>query len=206
MKNISLLVLSVLISYAGNAQEPEKTVTVTQTQTITVVNDDNTSDVQVSPQEDGIGFSHFSWGADLGSSIDMTGQDMTSFDISAHFGYKGRFVRFAGIGAGIKMMVSNSSRSYPIYAMFRSGFSSKPTFCFLDIKGGIAISNLHNTINQTGLYGAIGIGFTLAKGRNFSSHIIAGYELIPLNDIEKAGEITRFNNLHMASVRIGASF
>ena len=151
-------------------------------------------------------FSHFTWGADLGSSIDMTGQEMTAFDLTANFGYKSDFIRFAGLGAGIKMMVSNSSRAYPLYAMFRSGFSSRPTFCFLEAKAGVAVMNLHEATNRTKFYGSLGVGFTLAKGSNFSSHIVLAYEFIPLKTTAGIDSSINLKDFHFASLRIGASF
>lgn len=203
MKKLVIFALATVISLLTNAQEQYGSADVDSkhdTFSGTAEYDNPTR------QRDGMSYSHFSWGADIGSSIDMTSQDMAAFDICAHFGYKSHFVRFAGIGAGIKSMVSNSSRSYPIYALFRSGFSSKPTLCFLDLKVGVSISDLHNTYSHTGLYGAIGLGFTLAKGKNFSSHITVGYEFIPLDNIENGNGVSQINNLHSALIRIGASF
>ena len=52
---------------------------------------------------------HFTWGADAGSSIDMSATDMSTIDLNINVGYKGPYVRFLGIGAGISTMVDNSS-------------------------------------------------------------------------------------------------
>lgn len=149
---------------------------------------------------------HFSWGASLGSSIDMTGQDMTAVDIDAFFGYKGDYLRFAGIGAGIRMMVSNSSRSYPVYAMLRTSFTKSPSFLYLEVKGGIGFNNLYTDVYQRNFIGGIALGFTLAHSRTFSSNFSLGYEYMPLSDDRLDGVNTRFNDLHYASIRIGASF
>lgn len=152
------------------------------------------------------GFSHFTWGADVGSSVDMTGNDMSSIDINAYFGYKSRFVRFAGIGAGINMMIGNGSSAYPVYAMFRSGFSNRPTLCFLDLRAGCSFNNIFDFRSQTDFYGSLGFGITLAKGRNFSSHIILSYNFMPLSDATVNGQVFKLDDLHYAALRIGAAF
>lgn len=174
---------------------------------------------------------HFTWGADLGTSIDMTANDMSSIDLTGYFGYKGAWIRFAGIGAGINSMISNSSRNYPIYAMLRTSFSPTPQLCFLDLRAGISVNNISTLPSQTGFYGSIGIGFTLAKGKKFSSHVILSYNYLPLRPVtvtytkemevigaEHSDETTpKFEtvsvtdrislpDIHYAALRIGCSF
>lgn len=159
-----------------------------------------------STEQDAKQISHFTWGADVGSTIDLTGQDLTSIDLTACLGYKNKFIRFIGAGAGVKMMVSNNSRVYPVFAMFRSGFSSRHTPCFLEVKAGCALMNLHDDIYQRNFYGSLGVGFTLAHGRTFSSHFTLAYEFVPMHDSTANGQTFRFKDLHSASIKIGASF
>lgn len=170
---------------------------------IGIIHADNLSDDSANQT---IPFSHFAWGADLASSIDMTGQNLTSIDMSGCFGYKSSYIRFIGVGASIKMMVSNSSRSYPIYMMFRSSFTEKPSLLFLDMKAGYAFTDLQNASNQQGFYGSVGLGITLAKGKTFSSHIIAAYEILPLNDVTIGENTYQLRALQSASIKLGVNF
>lgn len=191
-----------------SAQDDISTVIVTST-TVTVENDSDTSTVAALPADDNqqSDFSrHFTWGASLGSSIDMTGQDMTAVDIDAFFGYKGGYLRFAGLGAGIRMMMSNSSRSYPVYAMLRTSFTKSPSLVYMEIKGGISFTNLYTDVFQRNFVGGIAVGFTLAHSRTFSSNFSLGYEYMPLSNGTVDGNHTHFSDLHYASIRIGASF
>ncbi len=172
---------------------------------------------------------HFTWGADIGSSVDLTANDMTSLNISGYFGYKGGWLRFAGAGAGINAMISNASRCYPLYGMIRTSFSSQPQLCFLDLRLGISINNMLNYKSQTDFYGSIGLGVTLAKGKKFSSHIIVSYNFMPIRPFttytevpvtDSPGEIfegetpptttvesrVSFPDLHFAAIRIGCAF
>lgn len=150
----------------------------------------------------------FSWGIDAGSAIDMTGNDMSALAISACLGYSGPYVRFAGIGAGIDMMVSSSSSSYPVYAVFRTDFRPTPQLCFLDLRGGVAFNNIESYPMQTTPFGAVGLGVTLAKGRTFSSHIIISYNYIKLDDVRlvEDQEPIRIHDLQYASIGIGVTF
>lgn len=150
---------------------------------------------------------HFAWGIDAGSAIDMTGNDMSAIDINAAFGYSGPYVRLLGLGASIDMMVSSSSTSYPVYAIFRSDFSRVPRLCFLELRGGTAFTNIDNYERQTTPFGSIGIGVTLAKGRTFMSHIVLSYNYTKLDDVVMPDEsVRRIHDLQYAAIKIGISF
>lgn len=172
---------------------------------------------------------HFTWGADVGSAIDLTANDMSSIDIHGYFGYKGLWTRLLGIGVGINSMINNSSRCYPVYAIYRTSFTELPQLCFMDLRLGLSFNNILHYPSQTNFYGSIGVGITLAKGRKFSSHIILSYNLMPIHKIRitteipdegRPGEVFEgeetpptytettidFPNLSYGAIRIGCSF
>lgn len=130
---------------------------------------------------------HFTWGVDLGSGLDLTAHDMTNMNISACFGYKGNWIRFAGVGAEIMSMVNNSSRCYPVYAQLRTSFSHYPRLCFLEARAGVAFSSIMDYKAQTDFYGSLGIGFTLAHSNKFSSHMVLRGVVMPLQAVETDG-------------------
>lgn len=68
----------------------------------------------------------FTWGVEVGSGIDMGGDNMSTLNLAALIGYRTSWINFAGVGLGIDMMMSNSCRSFPIYGMIRSSFAEKP--------------------------------------------------------------------------------
>lgn len=194
-----------------NAQEPTDTVTATQTQTIIIVDD---LDAEPAPAaadmtKDGAvtAASHFAWGAAVGGTIDLSGQDLTSIDISAGFGYKNDFIKFLGAGATIKTMTTTSSRAYPVYAMFRSGFSSRPTLCFLELRCGCTFLNLEGAPSQTDVYAGAALGITLATGKHFTSHISIGYEFSPVKDYTSHdGLHVNMKPMQTAALKIGIQF
>lgn len=211
MHKIALTIIAIMISASSlfAAKQDEIIITtVTETTTTTLLSSKNDS---TRVELDNVamtaaGPSHFTWGADLGSSFDLTNQEMTSFDLSACFGYRNRSLRFLGIGAGIHMMINNSSRAYPVYLQCRTTFTSTQKFIFLEAKAGVSFITLYNDITRRPLYAAVGIGFTLASGRNFSSHITLGYSFTPLNDIQLASQPKPMKDLHEAVIRLGVAF
>lgn len=150
----------------------------------------------------------FAWGADIGSLIDMTGNDMSALDLNACFGYTAPYIRLLGVGASIDAMVSSRSTSYPVYVMFRTDFSPVPQLCFGEARVGVAFSNIGNHPRQTSPYGSVGVGVTLARGKTFSSHIILSYSYTKLDDVPVAesGSVIRVHDLQYASLRIGIAF
>lgn len=149
--------------------------------------------------------SHFSWGADIGSSIDLTTHDMTFVDLNAYLGYKSNWIRFAGAGASISSMINNSSRCYQVYGLLRTSFSSRPRLCFMDLRAGATFNTFYDNIKQTKPFGSLGLGITLAAGRHFTSHLIIGYTFIPVTKF-KNPDNTEVPDLHFASIRIGCAF
>lgn len=213
MKRLISFIITLFLGGAVcvNAQDEITNIIVTET-TVSVVNDELNDSIAALTATETPGYvetpfaRHFAWGATIGSSIDMTGQDMTAIDIDAFFGYKGDYIRMAGVGAGIRMMVSNSSRSYPVYGMIRTSFTRKPSFLYMELKGGISFNNLYTDVYQRNFIGGVAVGFTLAHSRTFSSNFSLGYEFMPLKDATIGGVTTRFTDLHYAAIRIGASF
>ncbi len=148
----------------------------------------------------------FAWGADAGASIDMTGNDMSTVDFDLYFGMRRKWINFLGIGVGADIMVSNSCRSFPLYAALRTNFVSRPTVAFWDLRLGAALNYREHNHQQTGFYGFTGIGFNLARSRRFSSHIIVGYTFRERRRIVGPEMELDFGSLSCATVRIGVVF
>lgn len=148
----------------------------------------------------------FTWGAELGGSIDMTGNDQSTIDIDAYFGYSNSFVKLLGVGANINMMVSDSNRSFPVYAIFRTNFRKTPSLLFMDLRGGVSVNCIGDTKTQSGLYLSGGLGINLATGKTFSSHLIVSYGYFERKTVEYKSNFYPLGDLHTVSMRIGVSF
>ncbi len=149
----------------------------------------------------------FSWAAEVGSGIDMTGLDMSSIDFGVAAGVSRGWLRFAGVGLNANIMVGNSCRSYPVYALFRTDFIDGKQLLFLDARGGVSLNYLARNEKQTGVYGSVGVGINLATGRTFRSYIIVGYSYMGRGDVqEDEFTLTEYSPLHFAGLRLGVSF
>lgn len=158
------------------------------------------------PATTGGAMAHFTWGADVGGSVDMSGNDMSSLDISANFGYKNHVIRLLGAGASLNMMVSNSCRSFPFYAIVRTSFTKRPTLCFVEARAGASINYMQRNISQTGLYLSGGIGINLATGRTFRSHLILSYSFFDRGYVTYKDIDYSVPDIHYLGVKIGISF
>ena len=150
--------------------------------------------------------SHFSWGADIGGSIDVGGDDMSTFDIDVNLGYKNKFFRLIGIGAGIHRAFGNGYNFIPIYAVIRTSFREKPSLFFLDLKGGYSFNSIGYNNSQGGAYASIGCGINLAMSNKFKSHIIISYGYFGMKAINNAAINFDGNHINYAQIKFGVSF
>lgn len=145
--------------------------------------------------------SHFTWGAEVGSSIDLGGHDMSTFDLDVLIGYKSAILRTLGIGAGIHRSFGTNNNFYPLYVVFRSSFRSRPSLFFLDLRAGYSFYKLRDRATTGGgVTASIGLGVNLSMSKRFKSHITisAGYFSIDGNtraEINLAGKYVCFAKL-----------
>jgi len=148
----------------------------------------------------------FTWGADLGASIDISTDDMSTFDINLMFGYKNKLIRTAGIGVGIHQAFSNGHSFIPVYGMFRSYFSRKYQLIFGEVRCGYSFNTISNSHSQGGVCAGIGVGIDLAKGRNFRSHLILGYGWMGMKPYNDPSDTHKGKHINYAVLRFGISF
>lgn len=161
--------------------------------------------VAILPAEAGP-WGHFGWGAEAGPSIDLTGSDMSTIDFGAYFGYTNQWLDIAGVGAGINMMMSNSSRSFPLYGIVRTSFTSRPSLVFADLRVGVALNSVYNDSSKAAFYFSPGVGFNLARGRGFSSYLGLSYTFNGMRYRSREAAQWDVDRLSAVSVRIGISF
>lgn len=148
----------------------------------------------------------FAWGADLGGGVDCSNHDMSTMGIGAQFGLQWQWIRFFGVGAEADIMVGDSSRTFPLTAIFRTDFSRTNRLLFMELRGGVALNYIDDDPQETVAYGSIGLGVTLAKSKSFSSHLIIGYTYNGRQNCYD-GEVRRdCPGMSYASMRIGLSF
>lgn len=153
-----------------------------------------------------LSFSHFTWGVDVGSSIDLGGNDMSTFDAEAMFGYKNSFWKTLGVGAGVHKAFGNEYTFVPVYALLRTSFRNKPSLFFLDARAGYSFNTIADTGSQGGFIFSLGAGINLAIYKGINSHIIVSYSYYGLKKATDAAVPYDGNNIDYAMLRIGVSF
>ncbi|MBD5255799.1 MAG: hypothetical protein HDS53_07010 [Barnesiella sp.] len=152
------------------------------------------------------GWNHFAWGAEIGGAIDMTSNDLSNVSLNAFLGYRNSWIDLLGVGAEVDMMVSNSVRSFPVYAMFRTSFTSRPSLVFMDLRGGVVFNNLTETDSQTSAYISPGLGFNLAGGKSFQSYITLSYVYNAMRPFSIGDRRIDVDGLSLACLRLGIIF
>ncbi|MDE6682103.1 MAG: hypothetical protein K2J87_01600 [Muribaculaceae bacterium] len=151
--------------------------------------------------------SHFTWGADLGASVDLTAHDMSTFDLDFVIGYKNKFLKTVGIGAGIHRTVQGGDNFIPVYALVRTSFTSRPSLLFLNARFGYSF----NTVEDSPMFGdynsGLGCGINLSQSSKAKSYIIVGVAYRYFNKRHQ-DYISRLDTpyIWMAQLQFGVNF
>lgn len=152
------------------------------------------------------GFSHFTWGLETGMIIDLSGLDMSTFNLDVMFGYRNKWIQTLGVGGGMHKSLGSADSFLPVYVLFRTSFRSKPSLFFFHLRLGYSF----NTISNSPTYGdtscAIGCGIHLTRKRKFQSYLLLAYAFRHFN--RKHVEVSSLNrsNVSLAQIGFGVSF
>lgn len=116
--------------------------------------------------------SHFTWGAEFGSSIDLTGHDLSTFDLDVLLGYKNKLFKTLGLGVGIHRTVQGGNNFIPIYALIRTSFTKRPSLLFMNLRAGYAFSTIENSPMFGDYNFALGCGVNLSQSRKAKTYLI----------------------------------
>lgn len=147
----------------------------------------------------------FIWGAEIGPGIDMGGDDMSTLNLGAMMGLRCPYLSVAGLGAGINMMISNSCRYFPVYAIARTSFTRDPKLFFVEMRAGVAFNQAVGIPDRTNLYLQPGAGIHLATGKTFASYLTLSYVY---NSMTFYGDRNNslVHGLNQATITLGVTF
>lgn len=148
---------------------------------------------------------NFTWGAEVGTGIDMGGDNMSTLNLRATAAYTGPYLELAGIGAGIDMVMSNSCRAFPVYAIVRSSFAREPRLFFCEMRGGVAFNQATGIPDRTNLFLQPGVGIHLATGNTFSSYLTLSYTYNAMTFYGDRKD-TLVHGINLATIAIGVVF
>lgn len=145
------------------------------------------------------------YGLELGTGLDLSGTDMSTFNADILVGYRYKYVQLAGFGFGIHKSLGSRDSFMPLYAVFRTGFSPRPTLAFLHLSVGYSF----NTVSRSPMFGdttaTLGAGFNLVQRPRFQSNIIIAFGYRHFNERHQAlANITKAN-IGFAQISFGIS-
>ncbi len=134
-----------------------------------------------------LAFSHFTWGAEAGSSLDLTTNDLSTFDVDVVLGFKNSFIKLAGIGAGIHRSIHTGNNFIPVYAVLRTSFRRKPSLFFLNLQAGYSFNSISDAGTLGDFTGALGVGINLQQSSVAKSYIIlsGAYQYFSTANLQK---------------------
>lgn len=151
--------------------------------------------------------SHFTWGAEAGASIDLTGFDMSTIDVDVLIGYKNAYLNLLGVGVGVHRNVQSGDNFIPVYATIQTSFRKRPSLLFYSAKVGYSFNTIDSSATYGDLTASMGCGINLSRGRLARSFILlsAGYRYFNDKHMSKFEKIDR-NYIFDASLSIGILF
>lgn len=153
-----------------------------------------------------LAFSHFTWGAEAGSSLDMTSHDLSTFDADVLVGFKNSFIKIAGFGVGMHRSIHSGNNMVPVYAVFRTSFRSRPSLCFFNLQAGYSFNTYSDADTKGDLYGALGLGINLQKTSLASSYVILSLACQHLGNANKTSIKFDTDYVFFAKLMIGVNF
>lgn len=149
---------------------------------------------------------HFTWGADLGSSVDLTGHDFTTFDATLCFGYKNSIFNIAGISVGIRRAIGTGNTFVPLCAIVRTNFRKRPSLLFFNFTTGYSFNTIKDSKRMGGFVLSAGLGINLSQNNICRSHIIIGYGFYHINDQQVTNLNMDINHVDLAQIGLGIEF
>lgn len=149
---------------------------------------------------------HFTWGAEFGTSIDMSGYDSSTFNVDAMVGYRGTYFKLAGFGAGIHRSMGSGDNYIPLYAIMRTSFSKIKRLFFMNLKVGYSFNTIGDAPTFGDVNASLGGGINLASGKSFQSYLILGYEFRHFNQRNKSKVDIVADDVSLVSLSFGVNF
>lgn len=168
-----------------------------------VVDSHSASQLEVKPKIKRM--SHFAVGLELGTSLDVSGNDQSTFNVDAICGYRNNFFNLVGVSVGMHKSLGSKDNFIPIKFHFRSSFTTRPSLAFFAFSIGYGF----NTIEGSKFFGdftsTIGCGVNLARKPRFQSNIILSFGFRHFNNRHLEMITIQKSNIGYAQISMGIS-
>lgn len=195
------------IDISGNARQTEAAAPIAVSDSVPAVAPaDDGPGVLFPGKSHSLAFSHFTWGAEVGSSLDLTSNDLSTFDVDVVLGYKNPYIKLAGIGAGIHRSIHSGNNFIPVYAVLRTSFRRKPSLFFLNLQAGYSFNSISDAGTVGDFTGALGVGINLQQTSVAKSYVIlsGAYQYFSTGNLQKIDLDQHY--IFYARLMIGVNF
>ncbi len=150
--------------------------------------------------------SHFTWGVEFGSSIDVTAHNHSTFNLDVNIGYKNDYFKVIGIGCGIHRSIESGNNYIPVYALMRTSFRKKPSLLFMNLELGYSFNTIADAPTFGDFSNALGIGVNLSSTRKANCYIILSAGSRYFNENHKSLIKLNTKYIFVAKLQIGINF
>jgi hypothetical protein len=148
----------------------------------------------------------FTWGGEVGSSVDLTGNDLTTFDAHIDFGYSFSYFQFLGVGFGVHRSLGSSNAFVPIDVVIRTNFRKHPSLLFMNLQTGYSFNTISKDSYKGGYQLSIGLGINLTQTPKLRSFITLSYGYFHINARQVDNLRMDINHVDLAQLGIGIQF
>lgn len=148
----------------------------------------------------------FAWGAELGSSIDMTSNNLTTFDAVLYAGYRCPYLDFVGAGAGVQRAFGSGNTLVPLFVNIISSFRPRPGRFFMNLRSGYSFNTISDADTRGGFLLSVGGGVYLVRTARLRSFIALTYGYYHLNRRQVNDLQMNIKHVDYAQLSIGINF
>lgn len=150
--------------------------------------------------------SHFTWGAEMGSSIDLSSRNLSTFDLDILLGYKNSYINVAGIGAGVHRTIATGTNFIPVYGVLRTSFSQKPSLFFMNLQFGYSFNTIENSDLFGDFSGALGAGINLSRSKMTRSYLLLSVGFRYFNEAHRSQTSLDTSCVVIGRLSVGVNF
>ncbi len=148
----------------------------------------------------------FTWGAYLGSSVDLTGNDLTTFDANLQFGYSLPYLQMIGVGVGVRRSLGSRNTFVPLDVVVRTNFRRRPSLLFMNFQSGYSFNTISEDRYKGGFQMSLGLGVNLTQSPKLKSYIMLSYGFFHINARQVDNLRMDMNYVNLAQLGIGIQF
>ena len=116
--------------------------------------------------------SKFMVGLEVGTCLDLSGADMSTFNAEILFGYRHKVIQLLGVSAGVHKSLGTRDSFIPLYVVFRTGFLPRPTLMFFQTSAGYSFNTVSSSPTFGDITATVGCGVNLVQRPRFQSNIV----------------------------------